>query len=283
MYAVTTSHTCMLLYSLVGAKSFSPLLDGAHVWVSELTPLSLLWLIIMALVALVTLARLLLHGHKLKSDASADAEFLEGYSASEQPLEIYLMHRIYQRSMCHAAYQKTVKELCHHLVGAHTVNSELINRLRASGKISPTQMDAIRHELNASVNISRQMIKKRASDGGLISLLALGLAGASILAMEQSMFDQAVWRAFPTLLPVTAAILVALCIKLWQKSHAHRAFEAGVRLQRFAATLASALDRHFIDHRRPLDSLPSLAGMSFSEGPTFSQSPAENPPSRATH
>jgi hypothetical protein len=48
-----------------------------------------------------------------------------------------------------------------------------------------------------------------------------------------------------------------------------------VRLDNFASELAGLLDRHFVDHRVPEETLPSLAAMGAPSMPAFSSAPSQ--------
>lgn len=249
-------------------------LRGLETLLEPLSPLALGILSLLALIAVAGAVNMLAQGFRIREREHADAEFFDGYQLSEQPLEMYLARRIQAKSPCYRTYENACRELCQHLTGSFTINTELITRLRSAGRISPSQMDAVRHTLLHACESEAVGLNANIGKLPMKILAIIGLAGTLLLFMEQS-FMALPPNLYPALLPATTALLLTLPLVLWRSVQASNIEKAASRLGQLAADWTRQVERRLVDHRKPLENLPSLETMSMQEGPTFSQSPAE--------
>jgi hypothetical protein len=256
----------------VQALSFS----GLQTSLTSASMLSLLWCGLLLIILLVCGIAWLARGSKLGKMARADEEFTAAFRSSAHLLALFQTGMVFPGSARAAVYQNACRELSWHLLGTDTVDKNYMARLRTAGRITPSQAEAVqRTSRHVTDEVTRPILS--GLDGMRVwSLLILGFAGALVCLLDglgRGVVGVGLWSS--VLLPLLAGLLFFLPAMIGQRRFARQSRAAAGHVRDFGVEIGVALDRMFVDHREPMERLPSLGGMGLVEGPNFSQPPAE--------
>jgi biopolymer transport protein ExbB/TolQ len=233
--------------------------------------------ILLLLIAFIIAVSAIKRGHKFTQAMLADDLFLEGYRHSPHALSLFQDERSFPDSPRHSLYEAGCRELAHHLVGTDHVDNGFPMRLRSAGRITPSHMATVQRAMESrALSIARPFA---AGLGGLgVRLLpVIGLLGTILSWMETMGVPAASPQVASCFIPLALSILFYLLLLPWHNALVVRVQIIAAGLEDFVAELSRILDRAYVDHRKPLESLPSLGTMGFSDGPTFSLPPSDQP------
>lgn len=243
------------------------------------TQIEIIPLVACGLVTLVMLAcilRWLGRGRLLREVREADAEFTRHFRSSAHALALFQEPEKTERSPRSALYMNACRELSFHLLGTDSVDKNFSLKLRAAGRISPSQWQAVERSWTRSVEETARWLRGKLHGTGVKSLLLLGVLGMVLALWERlgtGTLDAAAVGSASR--PLVLALFFYLIGMPWHHRVVRRADEVVTDLKDFAAELGTLFDRSFVDHRHPMESLPSLGSMGMNDGPTFSLPPSE--------
>ncbi len=260
--------------ALLSMQSFS--LTGLEKSFSDMSMLSLLWCFLLMTVLLISVMGWIIRGENLRQTEKADAQFTASFRGSSHLLALFQTGMVFPGSARAAVYQNACRELSWHLLGTDTVDKNYMARLRTAGRITPSQAEAVhRTSRHVTDEVTRPLLS--GLDGMVVwSLPVLGFIGSLVClldALERNVPPVSVWSSATW--PLVAGLLFYLAATLCQRRLARKSRQAVTRVLDFAVEVGVALDRMFVDHRQPMEPLPSLGGMGLMDGPNFSQPPAE--------
>ncbi|WP_170157570.1 hypothetical protein [Roseimicrobium gellanilyticum] len=240
--------------------------------------LSLLWCGLLLIIFLGSSIGWLARGSKVGKTARADEEFTAAFRSSAHLLALFQTGMVFPGSARAAVYQNACRELSWHLLGTDTVDKNYMARLRTAGRITPSQADAVlRTSGHVTDEVTRPMLA--GLDGIAVwSLPILGFVGALVCLLDglgRGEVGVGLWSS--VLWPLLAGALFFLFAVMGQRRFSRQARAAAAHVRDFGVEIGVALDRMFVDHREPMERLPSLGGMGLVEGPNFTQPPAETP------
>ncbi|HSJ00920.1 MAG: hypothetical protein ACAI34_22485 [Verrucomicrobium sp.] len=240
--------------------------------------LSLPTLIVCGLVtawAIVCWARLLGSAVQLQRAAAADEEFLKAHQESSHSLEVYQDELVFANSPKHAVYVVSSRELAFHLMGADTLDKNFAMRLRAAGRITPSQMDSVRKVQERTAASMGRDLGSNLGGAGVNALPYVGLLGTLAGVLLTGTAVPGTMLLVGAVLPMGLAVLLFIPLMIWHNALVERVWRAREEVGDFSVELAAQFDRAFVDHRKPLESLPSLDSMVGTDGPTFSLPPSD--------
>lgn len=213
----------------------------------------------------------------------ADRHFVNVFRASAHPLAILHNDEKLPPSPCCRLYAAGAGELAYQLLGLNHAGRDFLLHLRAAGKISPSQMKAVRAALQRDLHLTGREFA--VSMGPLVGALRflpwlavlspllawLETGGPATEAARQTLYMQ-------SLAPVAIALLGTVFCQLLLHWVDQRASRLGHEAEAFSLELAHAFDRSYVDYHHPIDQLPSISSFGPPEGPNFSLPPGDLPP-----
>lgn len=263
--------------NLLAAAPPTPILEGLETALRQMSPLSLGVCVVLLLLMLGCIGRFLSHSHVLGEAGREDKKFFHAYGNSAHALALFHEGQKYDRSPCYSIYETGCKELCTYLIGTDTVDKNFLPRLRSAGRITPSHMDAVRRAMDRTLAQGIRALPGNTGYFTRTAIPALGLFGALLIWLDAA-GRQLELTPLPALLPIALSLLLFVCVVAWQYVLNKTLRDEKGRMEDFTGDLSRIFDRSFVDHRKPLDSLPSLGHMGIHDGPTFSLPPSE--PSR---
>lgn len=238
--------------------------------------LSLLWCALLFIFLLICVISWLVRGVTLRQNAKADAAFTASFRGSAHLLALFQTGMVFPGSARAAVYQNACRELSWHLLGTDTVDKNYMAKLRTAGRITPSQAEAVhRTSRHVTDEVTRPLLTGLESVA-VWSFPVLGFMGSLICLLDgMGRGDGGVSLWSSTLWPLLAGLLFLLLAMICQRRLARQARKAVTRVRDFSVEVGVALDRMFVDHRQPMEPLPSLGGMGLTEEPSFNQPPAE--------
>ncbi|MCB1227523.1 MAG: MotA/TolQ/ExbB proton channel family protein, partial [Verrucomicrobiales bacterium] len=243
------------------------------------------WVIIglLALLSICSAAVLWMKLRQTRMARDADRAFLRELRRSEHPLALVDARAAHVRAPARHVYQQGCRELCFYLLGTDAAEADLSRRLQAVGRITPTQMGAVRDALDRAVGEAALKLE------GRMSIVATALSGAPFLGLLGTVWGvmdsfgglatagpgagiQALAPGLSAaMLTTVAGLLVAIPSMFGYNYLVAQIRDLIARLEHFAADFACVLDRHFVDHHRQdaPQTLPSLAEMGAPHVETF--------------
>ena len=215
----------------------------------------------------------------------SDALFIERLNGSPHVLAVYQDEQKFENSPRWAVYLAGCRELAYYLIGSDKLDRNFAMRLRAAGRITPSQMAAVsramQHRAGESALDMESMHPPVFSCGALLPWI--GLLGSVAVFCDSAMNPEVTgWDftrlVFPALLPLVFSIILALGLIIASRSQARTLREEVARLELFPLELGGSMERAFVDHRQQLDELPSLASLGSPETPSFSLPPSDSGP-----
>jgi hypothetical protein len=249
---------------------------GLQKCLSEVSMLSLGWCALLLLVMLVCVIKWIARSSDIAKTNKADDEFTASFRGSAHLLALFQTGMVFPGSARAAVYQNACRELSWHLLGTDTVDKNYMARLRTAGRITPSQGEAVNRTARHVTDEVTRPLTASVDGMAVWSLPALGLVGAIVCLLDglgRAQTGVGLWTS--VLLPLLAGALFSLLVAACQRSLASQARKASTQVRDFSVEIGVALDRMFVDHRQPMELLPSLGGMGITDGPNFSQPPAE--------
>ena len=235
--------------------------------------LSLVGCAAVALVMLVRVIRGVTASRALRHAANADAEFDTAFRNSAHVLALFQNGGTVAGSPRGTLYSNTCRELAFHLIGSDVVDQSFSIRLRASGRIMPTQWQATQRAAGRSLEEFARWLAGLAEQRPK-SLPALGLAVSLLAVMGHAGADTLDFAAAASCLrPLVLALLCHVLGMWWHAWMVRRTRAAVAALEDFSADLAMLMDRNYVDHRHPMEALPSLGGMGMVDEPGLTVTP----------
>jgi hypothetical protein len=250
--------------------------SGLQKSLSEVSMLSLGCCAVLLLGMLVCGIKWIARGSSIAKTNKADEEFTASFRGSAHLLALFQTGMVFPGSARAAVYQNACRELSWHLLGTDTVDKNYMARLRTAGRITPSQGEAVNRTARHVTDEVTRPLTVGVDGTSAWSLAVLGLVGALLCLLDGLGREQTgvgLWSS--VLLPLLAGALFSLLVAAGQRSLARQARKASTQVHDFAVEIGVALDRMFVDHRQPMELLPSLGGMGITDGPNFSQPPAE--------
>jgi biopolymer transport protein TolQ len=249
-----------------------PLASGLSFGFNNATPSGL---IICALLVALSIASWVAMTRKfllLKRARKANATFCGDLRRSPHPLSLFQAgERFLDAPMFHV-YHDACRELAFYLLNTDTVDAQFSRRLQAAGRITPSEMNAVKETMERAV--SEAALRLENGLGVVASALSgapvLGLLGTVWGVMESfgglaNIADGSGLRALApglssAMLTTIAGLIVAIPSMFGYNYLVSRIRLQIARIEHFSADFASILDRHFVDHRPNTPDLPASIG-----------------------
>lgn len=260
---------------------------GLEKSLQEMNAISMAGCVVVLLLLLVCIIRWLMHGALLTRVSRADAVFTVSFRNSTHFLSLFQDGLVFPDSPKGAVYQNACRELCWHLLGTDAVDRNFVAKLRTAGRITPAQWEAVQRTTRHVAGELARPFDAKLGGAGLASLPMLGAIAALLCVIEglgsgkvlPAMWASALW---PMVFSLALYQIGFLCLR----SARRRAQKTALALQDFAVEVGVALDRVYVDHRQPMEPLPSIGSMGMADGPNFSLPPGDASPkvvSRTAH
>jgi hypothetical protein len=267
----------LLIASAAQASTTGSQFPGLEKVVTNQDTLPVVGCAMLTLIMLACVVRWLARGAMLRRARAADARFLAAFRGSAHVLAVFQSGESVSESPHSTLYANACRELAFHLLGTDVVDKAFAMRLRAAGRVMPSQWQATQRAAQRSIEESTRWFRSGLTGSGLKSLLPLGLffsllallnhAGAGTLNTE---------AAASSARPFALALLYYAIGMVWLDRVLRRAEGALAELHDFSTELGMLLERSFVDHRHPMEALPSLGAMGMtSDGPSFNLPPSE--------
>lgn len=229
----------------------------------------------------------------LRRSRLANNEFEYEFGGSPHPLALFQSTEHFDRSPYFHIYYSAARELAFQLVGIDHPDKTFATRLQGAGRITASQVASVHRAMERSV--SQAALKFEANMSlvavALSAVPFIGLLGTVWGVMDSfaSVAESAGTSSLPIMAPGICAALLTTVVGLLVAVPAMFAYNLLVsrirsmivHMDNYASELASALDRHYVDHRSPADELPSLGALGSPNLPSFARAVA-SPPSRGT-
>ncbi len=228
----------------------------------------------------------------LKRAREANAAFCEDLRRSPHPLYLFQTSERFTAAPMFHVYHDACQELAFYLLGTDTVDASFSRRLQAAGRVTPSEMSAVRETMDRAV--SETSLKLESGLGVVASALSgapvLGLLGTVWGVMDSfagltTAADGAGLRALApglssAMLTTVAGLIVAIPSIFGYNYLVSRVRQQIARIEHFAADFASILDRHFVDHRAATPDSSGRGDLDGAGGEAFASAPAvlANPP-----
>ncbi|MFZ4766753.1 MAG: hypothetical protein ACOYMN_17515 [Roseimicrobium sp.] len=222
-----------------------------------------------------TVSRWVARGSRLSTASRMDAVFDNMFRGSAHALALYQEGKGVEGSPCSTIYQNACRELAYQLLGTDDVDKSFALRLRGAGRITPAQYGGVQRAIRRSVADASRWFRGGLAGGNAVTLLQLGGCGALLGILDHvGEGTLNLDTAAASLWPAALALFFSAVSNAWRLRLVQRADDVAAKLDDFALELAAMFDRVYVDHRQPMETLPSLDGMGMVEGPSFNQAPA---------
>lgn len=206
----------------------------------------------------------------LKRAREANSRFCDDLRRSPHPLSLYQAGERFAAAPMFHVYHDACQELSFYLLGTDTVDATFERRLQAAGRITPSEMNAVRETIDRAVSETALRL-----EGGL-GVVATALSGAPVLGLLGTVWgvmdafagltavaDGTGLRALApglssAMLTTVAGLVVAIPSIFGYNYLVSRVRQQIARIEHFATDFASILDRHFVDHRTNAPETASL-------------------------
>jgi hypothetical protein len=211
-----------------------------------------------------------------------DESFVSALQGAPHLLSIYQDQQPFHGSPRWQIYLAACRELCFYLIGTDQVEKNFPTRLRAAGRIMPSQMTAVVRAMRLAAGecaLALRTLSPNAFFGGL-ALPLVGLLGSlavflSIALRKPASDLDAVHLLMPASIPFLLSVFALLLLLPLSLGLANRLSAHAARLHLFPLSLANLMERVFVDHRQSMEELPSVAGLGAPHVPSLSLPPAE--------
>ena len=249
-----------------------PLASGLSFGLNHSTPSGLIIcaiLVVLSIASWVAMTRKFL---LLKRARLANSAFCSNLRHSPHPLSLFQAgERFLDAPMFHV-YHDACRELSFYLLDTDTVDATFSRRLQAAGRITPSEMNAVKETMERAVGESALRLESR------LGIVASALSGAPVLGLLGTVWG--VMESFSGLsevadgsglsalapglssamLTTIAGLIVAIPSMFGYNFLVSRIRLQIARIEHFSADFASILDRHFVDHRSGTTQLPTPMG-----------------------
>jgi biopolymer transport protein TolQ len=244
-------------------------LSGLQFGLDHITPFAWGILILLAILSTLSWSALLVKWHLLRRTERANRRFLSGFHDSPHPLAIYLTKEQVEHSPLFFLYHSACRELAFHLVGEEEPGRSFSARLQGAGRITASQMGSVHHALERSVGSAANKLELRLGLVATVISVAplLGILGTVIglldvfAALDQDSKASLAPGVSSALITTIAALLVVMPSVAGYNGIVNRIRGHIVRMDNFASELSGLFDRHFVDHRKVEEGLPSLGNL----------------------
>jgi hypothetical protein len=259
----------LLLNDTAGTQAAAdPGLSGLAKVLLDSDVVSLFGCVLVALVMLVYVVQWLMFSNLLGRAEAADAEFTKAFRNSAHALGLFQNGETFDGSPRSALYTNTCRELAFQLLGSDVVDKNFSIKLRTSGRIVPSQWEATQRAARRSLDESARWFSSRLRGHGGKSLLALGLATSLLAIMAHAGTNPlGAATAAASLRPLALALLCYAIGLSWNQWVVRRTEGMVGNLADFYAELGMLMNRTYVDHRQPMEVLPSLEGMGMTDEP----------------
>ncbi|MFV1994286.1 MAG: MotA/TolQ/ExbB proton channel family protein, partial [Verrucomicrobiales bacterium] len=225
------------------------------------------------------------------------ALFLDYFRRSRTPLDAYCENAVHDGTPLYWIYSAGGRELTFQLLGSSQADENTKQNLQRADKISESQAEAVANSMDRTVGEVAIRLE------GQMTLLATVVSGSPFLGLLGT-----VWGVMETfagvasagggaslqsmapgvsaaLVTTVVALLVAIPAKFGYNFLVNSIKGVIVRMDNFAAELTSAFQRHYVDHGRRFEALPSFTAMGAEtrahDDQTLDSPPAPQPQSGA--
>jgi biopolymer transport protein TolQ len=255
------------------------LVSGLKFGLDHITPFAWGVLALLALLSTLSWASLIMKWLLLSRTERANRRFLRRFHESPHPLTLYLTKEHTEMSPLYYIYHSAARDLAFHLVGEEEPGRSFSARLQGAGRISPSQMSTVQAAMERAVSGSAIKLESRLSWVGTVISISplLGIMGTvvgllDVFSLVGEADRLALVPGISSALVTTIAALLVVIPSLAGYNVIVAAIRAMiVRMDNFASELNSILDRHFVDHRKVDESLPSLGNLGAPAMPMPSQ------------
>lgn len=227
----------------------------------------------------------------LRQARTANRNFEAVSQVSAHPLAVFQSGERFDRSPYFHIYSAAARELAFQLVGIDYPDKTFATRMQGAGRITPSQMTAVRRAIERGVEDavlpyeSRLVVLGVALGAtpfiGLVGTIWGVLDSFALLAQSSGSSVQAMAPGIAAALVTTVAGLLLALPSMFAYNLLIGHLRATVlKLDNYAGELAAKLDRQFVDHRTKGDELPSLGSLG-SPSPPVLAGATTNPPLRA--
>jgi biopolymer transport protein TolQ len=206
----------------------------------------------------------------IKKARRANGQFCGDLRRSPHPMSLFQAGEKFVEAPMFHVYYDACRELSFYLLGTDSVDATFSRRLQAAGRITPSEMNAVRETMDRAV--SEASLRLESGLGIVASALSgapvLGLLGTVWGVMESfgglsTMADGSGLRALApglssAMLTTIAGLIVAIPSMFGYNYLVSRIRHQIARLEHFSADFSSILDRHFVDHRTAAQELSNL-------------------------
>lgn len=246
-----------------------PLASGLSYGLNNATPTGLF---ICALLVILSIASWVAMTRKfilLKRARLANAAFCSDLRRSPHPLSLFQTgERFLDAPMFHI-YHDACRELSFYLLDTDTVDATFSRRLQAAGRITPSEMNAVKETMERAVSESALRLESR------LGIVASALSGAPVLGLLGTVWgvmesfsglsdiaDGSGLRALApglssAMITTIAGLIVAIPSMFGYNYLVSRIRLLIARIEHFSTDFASILDRHFVDHRSGAADMPA--------------------------
>ncbi len=222
----------------------------------------------------------------LKHARGANSLFCDDLRRSPHPLSLYQAGERFATAPMFHVYHAACQELAFYLLGTDVVDASFSRRLQTAGRVTPSEMHAVRETMNRAVSETSLRL-----ESGL-GVVASALSGAPVLGLLGTVWgvmdsfagltaaaDGAGLRALApglssAMLTTVAGLIVAIPSIFGYNYLVSRVRQQIARIEHFATDFASILDRHFVDHRTSLIETSSLGEVEMAGPEAFSDAPS---------
>lgn len=255
------------------------LVSGLKFGLDHITPFAWGLIAVLALLSTLSWASLIMKWLLLGRTERANRRFLRLFHESPHPLALYLTKDQTEMSPLYYIYHSAARDLAFHLVGEEEPGRSFSARLQGAGRISPSQMSTVQQAMERAVAGSALKLESRLSLVGTVIAISplLGILGTVVGLLDVfSLVGEADAEALApgigsALVTTITALLVVIPSVAGYNLVVARIRAMIVRMDHFASEFNGVLDRHFVDHRKVEESLPSLGNLGAPAMPMPSQ------------
>ncbi len=238
-----------------------PLASGLSFGLKNSSASGLVICVLLVLLSIATWVAMTRKFSLLKHARLANAAFCDDLRRSPHPLSLYQAGERFAAAPMFHVYHDACRELSFYLLGTDVVDAGFNRRLQAAGRISASEMHAVRETMDRAVSETSLRL-----ESGL-GVVATALSGAPVLGLLGTVWgvmdsfagltaaaDGAGLRALApglsaAMLTTVAGLLVAIPSIFGYNYLVSRIRHQIARIEHFSVDFASILDRHFVDHR----------------------------------
>lgn len=235
------------------------------------------------LLAFISLIRISMRRRHASDFEETDESFLNSFRNSAHVLAIFQEGVEFKGSPHWQVYLAGCRELAFHLVGTDRVEKNFATRLSTAGRISSSQMNAVRRAMERAadeIELDFHFVTSPDPKAGTFIRWTGLVLGMAVFAEGALNHEGAVYilphLILPALLPLGLSILLSMMVSASAASLVRRTTAAAARLHLFPAELSIMIERVFVDHGPHPADLPSVASLGAPATPSFSLPPSDS-------